>query len=176
MCCRLDGGASIASPAQPVPMSAQIEVGPGYFITSELKRGEAAELEELFYFNPNQWKIRQSLEVSIQKYGTPQIKVANGKIHLLLEKIEGHQTLYLRHRSLSDRLAGTMVYIREDDVLRILFVALKPEHTMKALNGVNPLIMMFEALKQVGRRIVGINYIVFTLDRRELKLPVRDRE
>lgn len=132
-------------------------------------------MEELFYFNPNQWKIRRSLETAIEKYGTPQITVSKGRIHLLLDKIEGHQTLYLRHRAIDDRLVGTMVYIREGEVLRILFVALKPDHTMKALNGVNPLIMMYEALKEIGRRIVGINFIVFTMDRKELHLAVRTR-
>jgi len=156
-------------------MSAQVPVGPGYFITSELESGEAAELEKLFYFNTNQWKIRPSLEAAIQEYGTPQITVADGRIQMRLERIEGHQTLYLRHRAALDRLVGTIVYVRQQEALRVLFFALKPEHTLQALEGVNPLLMLFEALKEIGRKIVGVNAIVYTLGHKEIRLSIRNR-
>jgi hypothetical protein len=156
-------------------MSAQVPLGAGYFLTSELESGAAAELEKLFYFNPNQWKIRPSLEVAIQKYGTPQIAVSHGAIQMLLEKIQGHQTLFLRCHARGDQLAGAIVYVREREALRVLFFALKPEHTMKTLNGVNPLAMMFEALQGIGRRIAGVNSIVCAVGRKEIRLPIPDR-
>jgi len=156
-------------------LSAQIPVEPGYFITSELPSEEAAELEELFYFNPNQWKIRQSVEAAIQKYGTPQITVSGGKIRILLEKLEGHQTLFLRHRGIEDRLIGTILFVREKEVLRVLFFAIKPEYTMGEAGEVNPLIMMLNALKEIGRRIVDVQAIVFTLDRKEVRLSIHHK-
>lgn len=146
----------------------------GYFITSELEAGKAAELEELFFFNPNQWRIRKSVEAVIQEYGTPQITVFHGRVQMVLENTEGYQTLYLRHRVAEDRLVGTIVYVREQEALRVLFFALQPEHTMEALGGVNPLVMMFEALKEIGRRIVGVKSILYTSDRKELRLSVRN--
>lgn len=139
----------------------------GYFISSSLAARDQDALEELFYFNPNQAKIRESVEAAVRQFGTPQMKTEAGRCRLVLPQIGEGQTMYLYKSGRIPVLAGVMIYVRDGNCLRILFWGLHPDHTCSARPQSYLLLEMIEALKQAGRKIVGIEKISFRFGARE---------
>src|ERR1035441_5657117 len=106
-----------------------------YVLSSSLEARDVENLEQLFYFNPNQWKLRKALEAAVEQYGTPQILNSSGKWRVMLPKIEGAQSLYLYRKKQEAELIGVMLYIRKEAFLKVLFWGLKPGFTSQAIPG-----------------------------------------
>lgn len=132
-----------------------------FFLISQLESGYAHELEELFYFNENQWKLNDVIHRSVEAYGSPSIRNAGEWLRLEFKGITDAQTLYLLRGEVHRELAGVMIYVREDESLRLLYVGLKPEFTFPRFADHCLLAAMLEALREVGGRIKGITRIEF---------------
>ena len=145
---------------------------PKYLLSSELSPTDRSALENLFFFNDNQARLRESVLQAVERYGAPKIVRSEGRIRLVLPQIQNAQTLYVRTDVFIPLLIGVVVYVREATNLKILFWALKPDHTAQAAPGKSLLLEIVEMLKEVGRRIVGVDYIAFELGLREYKLRI----
>src|SRR5690349_5111476 len=97
---------------------------PEFYLTSNLNSDDLEALERLFYFNPNQWKLRESVKAAVSQFGTPRITNCGGKLRMTLPDIGEAQTLYLYKSGRKHFLTGVVVYIREGHLLRVLFWAL----------------------------------------------------
>ena len=130
------------------------------------------KLEELFYFNPNQWKLREAMEEAVSQFGTPRITDSGGRLRLILRDIGEAQTLYLYKSGPKKILTGVVVYIREERRLRVLFWGVHPDYTFESMREKYLLLEMVDALKKVAKRIVGIEMISFRFGSREHTLRV----
>lgn len=145
---------------------------PKYYLTSKLNQEDLGALEQLFYFNPNQWKLRESVEAAVGQFGTPRIINCGGTLRMVLPDIGEAQTLYLYKSGTQDILAGVVVYIREECLLRVLFWALHPDYTLGSQPESYLLLEMVDALKKTAKRIVGIETITFRFGAREHRLRI----
>ena len=145
---------------------------PEYYLTSKLNKEDLEALEELFYFNPNQWKLRESVEAAVSQFGTPQIANRGGTLRVILPDIGEAQTLYLYRSGRKHILTGVVVYIREEHVLRVLFWALHPDYTFGSQPESYLLLEMVDALKKTAKRVVGIEMISFRFGAREHTLRI----
>jgi hypothetical protein len=137
------------------------QIAGGFFLTSQLESGYADELEQLFYFNENQWKLSEVISRSVEAYGTPRISASGEWLRLEFKDITHAQTLYLVHDETNRELAGVVIYVREDERLRLLYVALKPKYTFPEFEDRCLLASLVEALRNIGGRIKGITYVEF---------------
>jgi hypothetical protein len=145
---------------------------PAYRVSSALSAADKPALEKLFFFNDNQARLRETVERAVEKYGVPEIIKCEGKLRLILPRIENAQTLYLRTNDLSPSLIGLVVYVREDRSMKILYWALRPDYSSRSNTRKYLLLEIVEMLKAVGRRIVGIDSIAFEFGSREFKLRI----
>ena len=145
---------------------------PVYRVNSTLPAAEGPALERLFFFNDNQSRLRQSVVRAVEGYGGPKIVKSEGKIRLVLPRVENAQTLYLRTNDFNPLLIGAVVYVREGRNLKILFWALRPDYTSRTRPGKSLLLEIVELLKDVGRRIVEVDHIAFEFGSREYKLRI----
>ena len=145
---------------------------PNYYLTSKLDREDLGALEELFYFNPNQWKLREAVEAAVGRFGTPRITNHDGRLRMILPDIGEAQTLYLYESGRKHILTGVVVYIREENFLRVLFWGLHPDYTSGSKPQTYLLLQMVDELKNTARRIVGIETISFRFGSREHTLRI----
>jgi hypothetical protein len=150
----------------------QIHQRSEYQVSSTLLAADQPALETLFFFNDNQARLREAVVRAVARYGVPTILRSEGKIRIVLPSIENAQTLYLRTNDLNPVLVGVVVYVRENRQLKILFWALRPDKTCQAHPGNYVLLEILEMIKEVGRRIVDVDFIAFEFGSREFKLRV----
>lgn len=145
---------------------------PEFYLTSSLNGEDLEDFERLFYFNPNQWKLRESVEAAVSQFGTPRITNCGGKLRMTLPEMADAQTLYLYKSGRKHILTGVVVYIRQEQLLRVLFWALHPDYTFSTNPDNYLLLKMVDALKDAARRIVGVQMISFRFGAREYKLRI----
>ena len=148
------------------------ESTPEYYLTSKLNEEDLDELEELFYFNPNQWKLREAVEAAVGRFGTPRITDSGGALRMVLRDIGEAQTLYLYRSGSKQILTGVVVYIRDGPCLRILFWGVHPDYTFHSMPQKYLLLEIVDALKNTAKRIVGIETISFRFGSREHTLRI----
>ena len=100
-----------------------------FFLTSQLGCEYSARLEEVFFFNANQWKLREDLRRVVEGYGTPQIRNRNERLCLEFEALPQAQTLYLMKGEAQPELAGVVCFVREGALLKVLYIGLMPQYT-----------------------------------------------
>ena len=120
-------------------------------------------LEDLLFFNPEQYKVRDGIINSLEQFGQPRLEeTANG----LSVRVGNHeaQTLfaYDRRRN-SNEPIGVVVFVRTAPAdIAIMHMAVNPEYALQGRHkGVGLGVMLFEKVKEIAARIVGVQRIVF---------------
>jgi hypothetical protein len=127
------------------------------------------------FFNSNQAKIAPKLLSVIERYGLPSIVATSGRLRIVCGDSICPQTLYVLETSNElPELIGVIVYMRDGDTLAVLLVAVRKDYTQQARMGENPILLeMIEAVRNIGRRIKGIQSVsIFPGTAKELRLPV----
>jgi hypothetical protein len=143
-----------------------------FFLNSQLSQEYRDDLETLFFFNPNQHRIRGALRKAAESYGTPQIRQEGDWLLLDFGSPQQAQSLFLFREAERPKLAGVVVYTREVDYLRVLYVGLKPEFSRLASGEGYLLVDLFAALLAIARRIRGVAGIEYTMGQNWLRLHV----
>ncbi len=143
-----------------------------YQFVSRLEARHQEALEALFYFNDNQARISGALRHAVERYGSPQIQLEGEYLALRLSSVPQVQALFVMTPEDPVTLAGVVVYAREGVLLRVAYVGLAPAHAFTAAKQNFLLLEIFETLRQVGRRIRGVEAVEFTTGRRNLRLSL----
>jgi hypothetical protein len=133
----------------------------GIFISSSLPERHRAQLEELFFFNPGQRKMRTAIERSISQYGTPQITETGGRVRLTLPAIPDAQTFYIYPDEGAEELIGIALCIRKAQFFHVLFWGIKASHSFSMNPRAYVLLEIVQNLRSIAKRIVGIEYLSF---------------
>lgn len=128
---------------------------------SKVTKDARPALEELFFFNPRQYRVREGIVNSLGKFGHPRIEdTANG----LSIRVGDHeaQTLFVfdQDRRGSDPV-GVVVFIRTSPTeIAIMHVAVHPDYALQGRRaGLGLGLILVEKVKEIASRIVGVRRI-----------------
>ena len=147
-------------------------IAENFFMSSEISETYFEELEELFFFNPNQGKVHNDLKQTIETYGYPCIRKNNNRLYLQFESGQETQTLYLFRDGCIPELAGVVVYIREQSSLRVLYIGLIPQLTYSVTYERCLLLDIISALRVIGKKLKDVRKIEFGTSKGWIRLSV----
>ena len=132
----------------------------------------SASLERLFCYHPEQADFTDGTLEEINISGSPKITQTGGYIRIHVPKIPGAQTLYSVNRSGTDEiLMGVMVFTRLDRTLRMLHIAVSPEHTHIANQGHSSVtVALIGELCRLGATIRGVEVVVVASGRGKIAI------
>jgi hypothetical protein len=120
-------------------------------------------LEELLFFNPRQYRVREGIINSLEQFGHPRLEETAGELSIRVGDHEA-QTLfaYDRDRRGKDPV-GVVVFLRTSPAeIAIMHVAVHPDYALQgAQAGVGLGVTLVEKVKEIARRIVGVTRIIF---------------
>jgi len=129
--------------------------------TSKAVKDARPALEELLFFNPRQYRVREGIVNSLGTFGHPRIEdTPNG----LSVRVGDHetQTLFVfdRDRHESDPI-GVVVFIRPSPAeIAIMHVAVHPDYALHGRRaGLGLGLILIEKVKEIAARIVGVRQI-----------------
>jgi hypothetical protein len=133
-----------------------------FVYSSALPSERSEELASLVFFNRHQRRFRGQIESAIERYGIPEITVADGFLRFTVGRLGEVQTLYALDGDASrGRLAGVMLFARvSDDHVVLLHIGIAAEYASDGPLRHRMLAMrMIEQLKRIGRSIKGVRSI-----------------
>ena len=144
-----------------------------YRAVSQLGPEYREALERIVFFNDEQWRLRAALLHAIERYGNPKIVARDGHLALELDRAPDVQTLFvMKDEGRVARLSGVVVFTREDASLRVIYVGLDPADAHGSGEQDYLFVEIFQLLRDIGRRIRGIEFIEFNKGARQLRLSV----
>jgi hypothetical protein len=118
-------------------------------------------LEELMFFNPAQYRLREGIVNSLEKFGHPRIEETGDGLSVRVGHCEA-QTLFAfdQHRRNQDPI-GVVVFLRTSpEEVAIMHIAVNPDYTLQGRDtGLG--ITLVEKVREICSRIVGIKRIIF---------------
>jgi ribosomal protein S18 acetylase RimI-like enzyme len=120
-------------------------------------------LEELLFFNPRQYRVRDGIINSLERFGHPRLEeTANG----LSVQVGDHeaQTLFAYDRDhRGNEPIGVVVFLRTTpSEIAIMHVAVHPDYALQGRRaGVGLGVTLLEKVKEIASRIAGVERIVF---------------
>jgi len=145
-----------------------------HYAVSQLPVRYRDALEQLVFFNDEQWRIRAAMLHSIERYGNPRIIERDQHLVLELDRRSDVQTLFVLMEAPSGAtLSGIVVYTREESSLRVIYVGLAPNAAYGFGGSDYLLVEIFRLLQTIGQQVRGIRFIEFNNGRRYLRLSVQ---
>ena len=131
--------------------------------SSKVLAANRPALEELMFFNPDQFRVRDGIVSALHKFGHPRIEETPGGISIRVADIEA-QTLFAfdRTRAGGDPI-GVVVFIRtQPHEIAIMHIAVHSDYLMQpGRSGSGLTFVLIEKVKEIARRIVGVTQILF---------------
>lgn len=136
-----------------------------------------AALEDLLFFNPQQYRVREGILNALEEFGHPRLEET---VKGLAVRVGNHeaQTLFAYDRDRpSGNPIGIVVFLRTAPTdIAIMHVAVHPDYALQGRSGgVGLGVVLVEKVKEIAARIVGIERIVFFY-RQEVVMPVHDHQ
>jgi len=122
-----------------------------------------AELEELLFLNPRQHLVREGILNSLERFGHPKVVESPAGLAIKVGNLDA-QTLFAFDRNRdSDAPVGVVVFIRTaPEEIAIMHVAVHEDYALHGAEaGVGLGVTLVEKVKEIARRIVGVQRIVF---------------
>jgi ribosomal protein S18 acetylase RimI-like enzyme len=119
-------------------------------------------LEELFFFNPRQYRVRDGIVNSLGKFGHPQIEDTANGLSIRVGNNEA-QTLFVSDRDRREgNPVGIVIYLRTSpDEIAVMHIAVHPEYALHGRRaGLGLGLILIEKVKEIASRIVGVKRIV----------------
>ena len=145
---------------------------PLFHICSHLGINYRERLDRLFFFNPHQYKVKDRVLYSVTQYGAPEIQSSCHSITLGIKNLQGAQPLFVLSGRKKDQLQAALLYVRENDRLIVLYLALNPRLTHNWTESCALLLFITQALRGIALRISGIIAIEFKVGNRISFLPI----
>jgi hypothetical protein len=134
-----------------------------FIFSSKVSKQSRAALEELMFFNPRQFRAREGIVNSLEKFGHPRLVETTDGLSVRVEDHEA-QTLFVFDK---DRLGndpiGVVVFLRTSPAeVAIMHVAVHPDYSLQGEHsGIGLGIILVEKVKEIAARIAGVKQVIF---------------
>lgn len=123
-----------------------------------------AAVENLFFFNPQQSRVRNEILKALETFGEPRLEEKEGNIYLRVGKNDA-QTLFAFDRAREDcDPIGVVVFLRTTHTeIAIVHLAVHPDHVLSGHReklGVG--LALVEQVEEIASRIVGVEKLVLS--------------
>jgi hypothetical protein len=135
-----------------------------------------AAVENLFFFNPLQYRVRDDIVSALERYGEPRIE-ENGESLYLRVGADDAQSLFAFDSSRPNGdPVGVVVFLRTSrtDVV-IVHIAVHPDYAFRGRHAASGLgLALMEKVKGIASQIRGIERMVLSYGQ-GITIPVRER-
>jgi ribosomal protein S18 acetylase RimI-like enzyme len=124
-------------------------------------------LEDLLFFNPRQYRVRDGIVDSLAQFGHPRLEQSEDGLRVCVGEQET-QTLFAFDRDTKDvDPVGVVVFLRTSpEQIAILHVAVRPDYSLRGRHrGLGLGTVLVDKVKEIARRIVGVERIVLYYQR-----------
>jgi hypothetical protein len=139
--------------------------------SSKAPKQSRQALEDLLFFNPRQYRVREGIVNSLNQFGHPCVDETADSLSVRVGEHEA-QTLfaYDRDRAGNDPV-GVVVFLRLTPVeITVLHVAVRPAYALHGRRaGVGLGALLVEKVQEIASQIAGVQRVVFFY-RREVVL------
>jgi hypothetical protein len=127
-------------------------------ITSRLAAEQRQALEQLLFFNANQYRVRHGIEESIATYGAPEILDQDGWLRIRVGETAGVQSLFAVNAA--GRPLGLAVYIRSEmQRFVVLHLGVDPLYKNGTSLSAQILLKLLHEIRSAARRTRGVDCI-----------------
>jgi len=130
-------------------------------------------VEELLFFNPRQFRVRDGILDSLEKFGHPRIEETADGLSVRVGNCEAQALFAFDLDQKNDAPIGLVVFLRTSPAeIAIMHLAVNPDYALQGTHGGAGLgVTLVDKVKEIAAKIVGIRRIVFFY-RREVVLRV----
>lgn len=135
--------------------------------TSKAMKDARSALEELFFFNPRQYRVRDGIITSLGEFGHPRIEDAGDGLSIRVGNQEA-QTLFAVDGDRRDgKPIGVVIFKRTSpDEIAVMHLAVHPDYALRGRRaGLGLGLLLIEKVKEIASRIVGVRRIVLQYQR-----------
>ena len=128
-------------------------------ITSNLPREQRIALEQLLFFNVNQYRVLRGIQQSIETYGCPEIYEVEGTLKVRVGDLPGVQTLFA---VADNHPIGVAVFARAaHERFAVLHLGLDPRLSLTPELNMRVLLMLMHEIRRTARSTRGVDCIEF---------------
>lgn len=144
------------------------------FLSSKVPKESRETLEDLLFFNPRQYLVRDGILQSLEEFGHPQVVETADGLSVRIKGCEVQTLFAFDQDRRGDNLVGVVVFLRTSPVeVAIVHVAVHPDYALHGQHvGTGLGVILVEKVKEICSRIVGVERIVFFY-RREVMIRVK---
>jgi hypothetical protein len=158
-------GATDANPPMPPDRS---QAASAFEFTSSVDGSLRMAVESLFFFNPAQPALIESIRKNVEEFGVPQIIERDDRICLAIPERDAQCLFACDRAQQPPEPVGVVIYLRTaPHLLRILHLAVSPDYADDGPRSDQGLALrLVDEVRVLGRRISGV---------RRIQLPYRAR-
>jgi GNAT superfamily N-acetyltransferase len=132
------------------------------FSSKALKNCRPA-LEELMFFNPRQFRAREGIVNSLEKFGYPQLEETADGLSVRVGDCEAQTLFAFDPKQHSGNPVGVVVFLRTSPAeVAIMHLAVHPDYSLQGEHAGTGLgVVLVEKVKEIAARIVGIERVIF---------------
>ncbi|MGA9451198.1 MAG: hypothetical protein WBW41_07615 [Verrucomicrobiia bacterium] len=131
--------------------------------SSKVQKQSREAVENLFFLNPRQYRVRDGITDALQKFGHPRLEEKDDNVYLRVGDGDA-QTLFAfdGNRPGGDPV-GVVVFLRNSPTeIIIVHMAVQPDYALQGKHaGLGLGLALIEKVREIASRIVGVQRIVF---------------
>jgi len=131
--------------------------------SSKASKQSRPALEELMFFNPRQFRAREGIVNSLEKFGHPRLEETTDSLSVRVGDCEAQPLFAFDQDRLCGDPVGIVVFLRTSPAeVAIMHVAVHPDYALQGEHSGTGLgIILVEKVKEIAARIAGVERVVF---------------
>jgi hypothetical protein len=131
--------------------------------SSKVQKQSREAVENLFFLNPRQYRVREGITSALQEFGHPRLEEKDDSVYLRVGDKDA-QTLFAFDSSRpGGDPVGVVVFLRSSPTdIVIVHLAVRPDYALQGRRaGLGLGLALIEKVKEIASRIVGVQRILF---------------